>query len=122
AGNPGSTLIYPSGIVDSNSDSTYQIHKNVNGMGVEIGAGNSPSRTTTFSVVAGSANYDPYISMDTAQIRSTRGLQTLWTGAWYMQGSQTASLSQLVSDQVSGIILAWSRWTGSAAANDSWNY
>lgn len=37
--------------------------------------------------------------------------KVLWTGAWYMHGSQTASLSERVSEQENGIILIWQKYT-----------
>lgn len=44
----------------------------------------------------------------------------LWTGAMYMNGSQTATLSQAVSAQLSGIVLVWSYFDSSSnAARDT---
>lgn len=50
----------------------------------------------------------------------------LWTGSWYMNGSQTATLSDLVSNQATGIVLVFSEYYKSdsedsaSAKNQSW--
>ncbi len=36
----------------------------------------------------------------------------LWSGAIYMHGTQTATLSHLVSDQETGIVLVWQAYSG----------
>lgn len=52
--------------------------------------------------------------------RLNRGDNTvLWSGAQYMQDGQTAPLSQNVSEQTTGIILCWSRYSGGAIAGDN---
>ena len=45
-------------------------------------------------------------------INSSRPLKTLWSGAWYMQDGQTASLTENVLDQLNGIVLVWSKYSG----------
>lgn len=55
-------------------------------------------------------------------INSNRIQKTLWSGAWYMRAGQSADLSELVSDQLNGIILVWSRYSAGTAHNDSWNF
>jgi len=44
----------------------------------------------------------------------------LWSGAWYMNASQTATLSQKVSDQPNGIVLVFSRYSSGQAQNYHW--
>lgn len=47
----------------------------------------------------------------------------LWMGGAYMNASQTASLSQNVTAQENGIVLAWSAYTsGSGSQNMDWHY
>ena len=44
----------------------------------------------------------------------------LWQGEWYMNGSQTAELDELVSEQMHGIVLVWSAYDrDNATALDS---
>lgn len=52
-----------------------------------------------------------------------RELQILWSGASYMGLDQEIDLgSKLVSDQLNGIVLAWSAYSGGAAQNHTWHY
>lgn len=44
----------------------------------------------------------------------------LWSGAWYMNESQTANLSQKVSEQKHGIVLIWSAYSSGQAQNSDW--
>lgn len=46
----------------------------------------------------------------------------LWSGAWYMNENQTVALSELISEQHTGIVLAWSQYTSGSASNRTWNY
>lgn len=39
----------------------------------------------------------------------------LWTGVYYMNGNQTATLSDLISNQASGVVLIFSRYVNGAA-------
>ena len=45
----------------------------------------------------------------------------LWQGAWYMDANQTAPLSEAISAQRNGIIIAWAQHTTSAH-NYGWHY
>lgn len=46
--------------------------------------------------------------------------QILWQGAWYMIASQTATLSQKVSEQQHGIVLVWQAYDNGSA--QPWHY
>ena len=46
----------------------------------------------------------------------------LWSGEWYMNANQTATLSEAVSAQPHGIILLWSLYSNGAASNSDFNY
>ena len=48
----------------------------------------------------------------TTGISSNRPLKTLWSGAWYMQNGQTATLTDKVTNQLNGIVLVWSKYSG----------
>lgn len=43
--------------------------------------------------------------------------KVLWSGAWYMNGSQTATLSEAVSAQPNGIVLVFSRYQDGVEQN-----
>lgn len=44
----------------------------------------------------------------------------LWSGVYYMNTSQTATLSEAVSKQPNGIVLVWSRYTPSSQTVSNW--
>lgn len=46
--------------------------------------------------------------------------QILWQGAWFMNASQSAMLSQKVSEQKNGIVLVWQAYSNGSA--QSWDY
>lgn len=46
----------------------------------------------------------------------------LWTGAWFMNANQQATLSQKVSEQATGIVLVWQKYTNSTAQVTDFNY
>ena len=48
--------------------------------------------------------------------------QILWQGAWYMNGSQIARLSQKLSEQQHGIVLVWQAYDDGSAKNWHYNY
>lgn len=45
----------------------------------------------------------------------------LWSGAWFMNGNQSAKLSEKVSEQLTGIVLVWSYYTNGAAQDYGWH-
>lgn len=45
----------------------------------------------------------------------------LWSGAWFMDASHTATLSEKVSEQLTGIVLVWSYYTNGAAQDYGWH-
>lgn len=46
--------------------------------------------------------------------------KVLWSGAWYMNASQTATLSEAISSQPNGIVLVFSPYTSSTSRNYGW--
>lgn len=46
----------------------------------------------------------------------------LWSGASYMGNNQTANLSEPVSKQLNGIVLAWSEYTSGHARDYEWSF
>lgn len=46
----------------------------------------------------------------------------LWSGAMYMTASQSATLSEPITAQLNGIVLAWSAYVGGAAQDYDWVY
>lgn len=53
--------------------------------------------------------------------REGMATKILWSGAWYMNASQTASLSEPVSKQLTGILLVFSAYADGEAQNYAWN-
>ena len=53
-------------------------------------------------------------------LNSTRPLKVLWSGAYYMNASQSITLSEAVSTQLNGIVLVWSKYSD-GAQNYEWN-
>lgn len=55
----------------------------------------------------------------------TEGLQypnnILWSGVYYMNGNQTVTLSDLISNQASGVVLVFSRYVNGAADDSAFN-
>ena len=47
-----------------------------------------------------------------------RKSKSLWSGAYYMLSSQTINLSELVSEQVNGIVLVWKRYADGTVQPD----
>ena len=47
-----------------------------------------------------------------------RKSKSLWSGAYYMLSNQTINLSELVSEQVNGIVLVWKRYADGAVQTD----
>lgn len=54
------------------------------------------------------------------RVHNGRG-KVLWTGGYYMTASHTITLSEKVSQQPSGIVLVFSRYSGGEAQNYHWN-
>ena len=50
------------------------------------------------------------------------GTRVLWTGAMYMTAGHTATLSELVSEQPTGIELVFSEYYDGEAKNQTWNH
>ena len=47
--------------------------------------------------------------------------KVLWSGAWWMNAGQTATLEEKVSEQLTGIVLVWSYYTNDTAQNYGWH-
>lgn len=57
-----------------------------------------------------------------AELMRTNGHKRLWSGAYLMNASQTATLSEKVSAQDSGIVLTFSAYGSGAAQNYGWHH
>lgn len=60
--------------------------------------------------------------MANGTIQQFNGNKVLWTGASYMGNGITASLSEKISTQKNGIVLAWSAYVNGTAQNYDWVY
>ena len=73
----------------------------------------------------GNNNYKVSLHGDVTITSPTAGLNSrqygvnkvLWSGSWYMHGTQTATLTESVSGQPHGIVLVFSRFVDGAAMN-----
>ena len=115
--NYGLLSIGPWGIESSDSTSRLRISKSNSspGVGLDLVAGNSPSNTAAISITG----YGSSVSIGANEIVSSRTPKILWSGGIFMNGNQTASLSDTVANQLSGIVLVWSRYNG-GAVNEMW--
>ena len=75
-----------------------------------------------YNARSGSTNiYGHGINLNTTNyLKSNRELKVLWSGGDYMSASQTASLSENVTDQLNGIVLVWSKYSN-GAQDYEWN-
>ena len=75
-----------------------------------------------YSAKAGYTNiYGHGINLNTTNyLKSNRELKLLWSGGDYMSASQTASLSENVTDQLNGIVLVWSKYSN-GTQDYEWN-
>ena len=53
---------------------------------------------------------------------SNRRLRVLWSGSYYMKEDQSITLEDAISNQLTGVILAWSAYADGAAGDYDWNY
>lgn len=75
---------------------------------------------------AGSQDYTSLIRETSSGVITINGMdygvnQVLWSGAYYMNDSQTITLSKAISKQASGIILVFSYYDSGAAKDHSFN-
>lgn len=73
-------------------------------------------KTNQTNIVSNKKN----ISAQANDISAIKTNNLLWEGAFYMHGTQTAWLSQKVSEQTNGIVLAWSGYSNGEAKNYNW--
>ena len=71
----------------------------------------NPATTSTNGIMS---------SEDKTNLNRATSNRTLWSGAWYMHGTQQAYLSETVSSQPTGIVLIWSGYDNGEAKN--YNY
>ena len=50
------------------------------------------------------------------------GSKVLWNGSWYMTAGHTANLSEKITDQMSGVILVFSKYENSAVADNNFQF
>lgn len=48
--------------------------------------------------------------------------KVLWSGSWYMTAGHTANLSEKITDQVSGVVLVFSKYENSAVADNNFQF
>ena len=81
-----------------------------------IGKYNQPNTTSAFIIGNGTSAtaLSNALTVDwNGTIRTHKNsMKTLWSGAWWMNEGKTATLSEKVSEQLTGIVLVWSYYTG----------
>lgn len=89
-------------------------------VGLEVGEGGNNHGVWSDKFSKWLINYDKngHAMVDGKYIAQNN---VLWTGASFMVASQTANLSQKVSDQATGIVLCWSAYSG-GAQDSNWVY
>lgn len=115
-------------------------NSNYYGMVLPDGSTSGYLRTTTNGIIPAASNSSsgsgtlgtstyPFNNIVTKSLSVTNingrqyGLnKVLWSGAYYMNASHTATLSDTVSSQPNGIVLVWSYYTNGAAENSNFNY
>lgn len=73
-------------------------------------------------VVSRSLQVSYTTSSDAATIHFGGINTVLWSGAWTMGAAQTVDLAEAVSEQLTGIVLAWSPYVNGTPANHNWHY
>lgn len=91
-----------------------------------VGSGDATNSTNAFSVRRDGdvhAKGDIYVwcNADSSGGKAIGEQNVLWSGAWFMDASHTATLSERVSDQLTGIVLIWSYYTNGAAQDYGWH-
>ena len=85
------------------------------------------------NIVIGSGGYDQRIGQTNiygnkihfytrSSIGSNRSLKVLWSGGHLMNANQTATLSEAVSEQLTGIVLHWQAYSSGAVQNYHHSY
>lgn len=91
-----------------------------------VGNGDTTHNSNAFSIRRNGdvhANGDIYVwcNADSSGGQQIGENKVLWTGPAYMQAGQSAVLSEKVSEQLTGIVLVWSYYTGGEAQNYGWH-
>lgn len=114
-----SRLLTPIFILDANADATaVGILKSApdDGQGVYLGGDvHAEGNTGYFEELFVHCNTNPSGGKKIGENK------LLWSGSWFMNGNQTATLSEKVSEQLTGIVLVWSYYTNGAAQEYGWH-
>ena len=114
-----SRLLTPTFILDANADATaVGILKSApdDGQGVYLGGDvHADGNTGYFEELFVKSDTDPSGGKKIGENK------ILWSGAWFMDASHTATLSEKVSEQLTGIVLVWSYYTNGAAQDYGWH-
>lgn len=90
---------------------------------VSLGYGNYANSKGTTNIYGNNINLTSRGTITANQrFIEKAALPLLWSGAWYMDASQTLTLSETLTAQNHGIILVWSAYVNGAAGNYDWAY
>ncbi len=108
--------------IDSDGDSMINFTPNNTGNTVEIGVGNYMKNQGSTDIFGKQVNIfsNDGVYVNGYQVAANK---ILWSGGSHMNGSQTASLSELVSEQATGIVIVFSQFntSNSTALNLDWH-
>lgn len=76
----------------------------------------------TYKIVNGNLTYDSNRATALQQQLLNETHKILWSGTYFMKETQEITLSESISKQPSGIVLAWSGYENGAAGNFNLNY
>ena len=111
------TFIEDDGIsfINSYGNRVKNIHMISASNNFELGYGGYDNKIGATNIYGNDIWIKPY-----KDLQSTRHLKKLWTGAQFLNASQTATLSDKIANQLNGIVLVWSKYSG-GAQNYEWN-
>lgn len=112
------TFIEDDGIsfVNSYGNRVKNIHMISASNNFDLGQGGYDNKIGATNIYGNDIWIKPY-----KDLQSTRHLKKLWTGAHFLDASQTAILSDKVTNQLNGIVLVWSCYN-SGAKDYWWNF
>ena len=134
-------------LLDMTDDSPFRVEsdgdfhlggKDSNYINFDVFTGELDINAKTIKMGSSSVASTSYVDQKTSEITSTvedidgrvtsmeqnsgRRLRVLWSGSYCMKEDQSITLEDAISDQLTGVILAWSAYADGAAGDYDWNY
>ena len=134
-------------LLDMTDDSPFRVEsdgdfhlggKDSNYINFDVFTGELDINAKTIKMGSSSVASTSYVDQKTSEITSTvedidgrvtsmeqnsgRRLRVLWSGSYCMKEDQSITLADSISNQLTGVILAWSAYADGAAGDYDWNY